>query len=110
MKTIGKNIAYYRTLNGLTQKELEARLGVAPKYISNIEEGYKGISLEKLIELSIVLGISVSDLLPVEERHYMDEKEKWIGEITNALREWEPTRVGFLKTMVCSTSSQSAAW
>ena len=98
---IGQRIRHYRELNSLSQKELGAKLGVASKYISNVEGGHVGISLEKLINISVLLGVHIPDLLPSDEMRYMSQKERWISEISETLREWEPTRICFLKTMVC---------
>jgi len=104
---LGQKIKHYRKLNSLTQKELAARIGVAPQFIASVEQGVKGISLDKLVELCKWFNISLSDILPLDEQGDRDTKtkERLIGEIVEALNTWDTARVGFLKTMVCSLRS-----
>ena len=101
---LGQRIRFYRKMYALTQKELAAAIGVAPLYIANIEQGRKGISLDKLIELCKWFNVSLSDILPMEEQDNQQVKEKWISEIVESLSVLEPAQVGFLKMMICSTS------
>ena len=101
---LGQRIKLYRKMNALTQKELAAEIGVAPLYISSIEQGRKGISLDKLIEICRWFNISLADILPVEEQEDFKVKEEWIAEVVSALRELETAQVGLVKTMVCSLS------
>ena len=56
---IGLKIAYYRKLNGLTQEQLAERIGINPKYLSNIETPsvIQPISLNKLFAIADCLGI-----------------------------------------------------
>lgn len=98
---ISKRIKYYRKLHALTQKELAAKIGVAPQYIANIEQGVKGISLDKLVELCKYFNISTSDILPMEENDDTESKEELINEIVDSLRTWEPGQISFLKAMIC---------
>lgn len=99
---LGSRIRHYRKINALTQKELAAQLGVAPKYIAHIEQGVKGPSLEKLVEICKWFGVSMADILPIEEQDDLKAKEKMIREIVKTLRALEITQVGIVKAMVCS--------
>jgi transcriptional regulator with XRE-family HTH domain len=100
---IGQRIKHFRKVNSLTQKELAAQIGVAPLYIANVEQGRKGMSVEKLVDICERLNITPSDILTVAKRDDSQQKEIWIEEIVTALRELNMDRVGFLRTMVCST-------
>ena len=62
---IGLKIAYYRKLNGLTQEQLAEKIGLNPKYLSNIETPsvIQPISLKALFSIADCLGISPHKLL-----------------------------------------------
>ena len=61
---IGLNISYYRRVQKLTQVELAEAVGISSNYLSQIERGYKSISLEKLLRLAEILG--------VDEKNFFD--------------------------------------
>ena len=100
LKILGERIRYYRRLNNMTQKELAAKLGVAPRYIGNIEQGHRGPSLDMLVELCKRFNIGLSDILPIEAG--LTEEDKLIGEIVDALRTMEPSKIGLVKSVVSS--------
>jgi len=102
MQILGERIRHYRKLNSLTQKQLASEIGVAPLYIANIEQGRKGISLDKLVSICQWFNISLADILPMEERDDLKTKEKWIGEIVLVLETMESSQVGLIKTMICA--------
>ena len=54
---LGLNIAYYRRLRKYTQLELCERLDIDRSYISKIELGNAGVSLDVLFRLSDVLEV-----------------------------------------------------
>ena len=102
LQILGERIKHYRKLKGLTQKKLADQLGVAHRYISHIEQGHRGPSLDMQVKLCKNLGVSMSDLLPMGSSCASDTKEVLIGEIADSLRAWETPRVESLKTLVCS--------
>ena len=59
----GKNLRRRREELTLRQDELAAEIGVTPQYISKLENNQATPSLEKLVTLSRVLGVSVDHLL-----------------------------------------------
>lgn len=61
-QNIMKNIAYYRKLNGYTQKELASILGVKNSTVSNWEQGANAPDIETLFEICKLFNISVSDM------------------------------------------------
>lgn len=61
--TVGERIRNYRLDKGITQEELAFRVNTSSAYISNIENAKKRPSLNKLIEISEVLGVTVNDLI-----------------------------------------------
>ena len=63
---IGKFISAMRKRKGLTQEQLGERLSVTNKTISRWETGKYMPDIDKLQELSAILGISVNELLAGE--------------------------------------------
>lgn len=62
-KTIGKRIRAYRTQRNMTQADLAERLGLSNVYISYIETGVKGISLEVLLKIADEFDVSMDSLV-----------------------------------------------
>ena len=60
---IGSRIRQYRLDRGITQEDLAFRIRTSTAYISSIERGIKKPSLNKLTEISDVLGVTVNDLI-----------------------------------------------
>ncbi|MCL2836920.1 MAG: helix-turn-helix domain-containing protein [Defluviitaleaceae bacterium] len=84
----------------MTQKDLSANLGVAPRYIGNIEQGHRAPSLEMLVEMCEWFNVGMSDIMPLKTKQ--TEKAKMIDEIVIVLNAWEPQQIGMLKAMVSS--------
>jgi transcriptional regulator with XRE-family HTH domain len=63
-KLIGLNIKLERTKRSLSQIEVANTLGVEASYLSRIESGTKGASLERVYEIIHVLGCRASDIFP----------------------------------------------
>lgn len=61
---LGLNISYYRRARQLTQVELAEAVGISSNYLSQIERGYKSISLDKLLKLA--------EVLDVDEKNFFD--------------------------------------
>ena len=62
-KEIGMRIRAQRELLGYTREVLAERLGVSPKFCSDIENGVKGMSLETLCKLSKELLLTTDYIL-----------------------------------------------
>lgn len=101
-EVLGQRIKHYRTIHSLTQKELAGELGVAPLYISEIEQGKRGMSIEKLVEICKRFNVSTSDILPIE-RDDSKAKEAIISNISLALRGWDIERIMLLEAMICKS-------
>ena len=100
LQVIGQKIKYYRRMKSMTQKELATELRVASSYIANIEQGQKGISLDKLVDFCRYLNIGLSDLLPIQNESDSVAKEEIIRETVDLLRGLETTQIQMVKTMV----------
>ena len=62
-KTIGKRINANRTQQHMTQAELAEKTGLSNVYISYIETGKKGVSLDALLKIIDVFDISLDSLV-----------------------------------------------
>lgn len=58
-----KNLKSARLENGLTQKQVAAQLGVVESCYANWEQGRTEPNLEMLRQLSVLLRLSVDELL-----------------------------------------------
>ena len=64
---IGKFLCIARKQQGLTQEQLGERLGVTNKTVSRWETGKYMPDIDKLQELSAILGVSINELLAGEK-------------------------------------------
>lgn len=60
---LGNRIRFRRQFLGLTQKEVAARINVAPSYFSNIERGLRIPSVDTLVAIANALDTGVDILL-----------------------------------------------
>ncbi|MGN1060673.1 MAG: helix-turn-helix domain-containing protein [Candidatus Coproplasma sp.] len=66
--SIGERIAKLRNSSGLTQKELGDKLNVSAQAVSKWENGLSEPDIDTLKKLSVIFGVSVSELVD-EEAH-----------------------------------------
>ena len=59
---LGKRIAQYRNRKGLTQEQLGEVVHLVSKYISRVEKGVSRPSLDTIVDIANVLGVT-SDML-----------------------------------------------
>ena len=62
-ESIGKRIRSQREYLGFTREVLAEKIGVTPKFCSDIELGVKGMSVTTLCRLSKTLSLSVNYIL-----------------------------------------------
>ena len=67
---LSDNIQKYRKQKGWSQEELAVRLNVVRQTISKWERGTSVPDADMLIQLSDLLGVSVSTLLGIEEKNW----------------------------------------
>lgn len=58
-----RNLRQWRLARGLSQEELSARAELSQTFLSQIENGNRNVSLDKIEKLAEVLQIDVTDLL-----------------------------------------------
>ena len=99
---IGRNMSLFRQKRGLTQAELAEAISLSRTSVTNIENGRQKIMVHTLLEIALVLGASVTDLLPTMDQsksasvknqlllEMSEEDRKFIAEIVGSeLREEE---------------------
>lgn len=62
-KVVGKRIRICRMNKNITQEQLAFQVNTSAAYISNIERGIKKPSLQKLVQIAEVLGVTVNDFI-----------------------------------------------
>lgn len=76
-KSIGNRIKEVRMMKQLSQADLAEFTDMSASYISHIETGIKKASLESLVRIANVLGITVDRLLygnqPNNQKEYLGE-------------------------------------
>lgn len=63
LQALGSRLRAVRRAADVTQEELAARSGVARGYISKTEQGRVNITVLKLWDLALALGVHAADLL-----------------------------------------------
>ena len=66
LKLVGKRIRQLRIERGLTQEQM-TRFGLDYKYYQRIEYGEKNLSLRTLYKIAQAFGMSISELLNIEQ-------------------------------------------
>ncbi|MFD1259697.1 helix-turn-helix domain-containing protein [Entomomonas asaccharolytica] len=61
-KIFGKNVRKYRKQLKISQEQLAEKASLHRTYIGSVERGERNISLENIIKLSEVLGVSPAHL------------------------------------------------
>lgn len=92
MKTLGERIKFYRTEQGLTQKQLAAKARVSQPTIAELELGSQQTT-RKLPALAKALKVSIADLDP-------DFKREWIGKEPDMAQEPIGVNVEYLRQVV----------
>ena len=76
MNKISKNIKKQRSLNGMTQEDLAAKIHVTRQTVSSWETDRTQPDLTALLSLAEVFGIEVEELIYGKKRNTAEEKEK----------------------------------
>lgn len=76
--TVAKNIREIREFRKYTQTYLADKLGISQNAYSKIELAYSKITIERLLDISAVLGVELSILLCFNRKEFLrflDEEE-----------------------------------
>lgn len=84
MLVIGRNIKYYRELNGLSREELAQKAGYKNRSsIAKIEAGETRVQAFKMIDFANALGVEVYELM---HDHSKDNVKELFTETANQVR------------------------
>ena len=81
-KQIGKAIARLRALRGISQEKLSLEANIDRRYMSDIENGKRNVSLEMLCKLADYFGLTLSEFIARAER------PDGYNESNDSLKEW----------------------
>lgn len=77
-KTIGNALKQYRIKNGYTQEQVAERIGLAPKYISQMERGLSSGTIETLIKFCNFYNITTDAILyPLLTSHIKNSERQY---------------------------------
>ena len=74
MKQSGERIQQLRIQAGYTQSELALKLNINRSFLSHIEAGKKGCSIDLLVQLSTLLNVSLDFLILGKDSPSMKEE------------------------------------
>lgn len=64
----GKRLRDIRTAKGLSAKQIADAMGIKPPYISDLERGKKGMTINTLEKICEVLDISLVDFFQMDKK------------------------------------------
>ena len=97
-KALGDRIKTLRKLRGWTQENLAEQAKVSVQHVGEIERGDGNPTLQSLERLSKGLGLTVSQLLAVEEPE--QEKELLQGQVIDVVKEMPTTELKLLQNVI----------
>ena len=97
-RAIGRRIQEQREKLGFTQQDIYDKIDVSQNHYSRVENGHVGISIEKLIQLSDVLNISIDYILTgkTQGNKKSDFEEKY-NELSNKQKQFINQQIDSLK-------------
>lgn len=82
----GKRIAGLRKNAGYTQEQFGEKIGLSYRSIADIERGYRGTSIDTLVDISNLLNVSLDYLVLGYEKHG-EKGDKHVLEVVRGLSE-----------------------
>ncbi|MBQ8187451.1 MAG: helix-turn-helix transcriptional regulator [Clostridia bacterium] len=80
-KSIGKRVKIARIRAELTQEKLAEMAELSPTHLSNVETGTTRVSLQTMVNLANILGVTADDLLCDSILHARPQMEKDIADL-----------------------------
>lgn len=98
---LGKQICKYRLLKKMTQNELSIAADVTRNFLSDLERGVKGCSIDTLILIANALDVSLDILLKADVRSSEDLQKNEICQDILKLNENERAMIAnFIEGMI----------
>lgn len=102
---LGKRISNFRNASGFTQEQFCEKLNMSRKHISQIEAATSRPSLEALVDIANLLGISADDLLVDSLTHSASTADSEIHRLLLDCNTLEQEMESFISVKPCFTSS-----
>ncbi|MDF2568265.1 MAG: family transcriptional regulator [Oscillospiraceae bacterium] len=93
-KEMGQRIRKQREFLNMSREELAQKLGVTPKFCSDIELGIKGMSIQTLHNISIHLNLSTDYIL------YGKANESDTSNIVRMLESCQPEKIKYAEDLI----------
>lgn len=93
-RDMGLRIKGERKKLKFTQEQVAEKLDISVKHLSEVERGLTGLSIENLIKLSSIFGVSIDYLIKGEA-----DKEKW-SSVLLELQAVEPKKEDLIKALI----------
>ena len=95
-KDVLARVGYVRNQAGLSQRELSLRMGMSHQYISKVERGMIGLSVEKLLDILLICNFPLEKFFYEKPEEY--EKDKELLTLIKALpAEKKSSLIAFIK-------------
>ena len=78
LQTIGKNIRTIRLSRGITQEVMAEKLNKSINFISLLEKGSSGASLQTLVDICNILQVDANSIFKGLLTYHIEEKDRYI--------------------------------
>ncbi|MBR6358287.1 MAG: helix-turn-helix transcriptional regulator [Lachnospiraceae bacterium] len=102
-KQIAKNIKLYRNLRNLTQEQVAAKLDIDTNYYSQLEQGRRRFTLEKVVGICRILNVNPDKIIPSDSTIVMEdsaERKKTIEDVNSLVSEMSTNQLVFIKHVI----------
>src|SRR5687768_2778981 len=86
-EAVGRTLGEIRKAKGLTQKQVATQTGLTVNYLSLVENGQRGASMEVVNKLAIPLGVPAELILFLAGDHGADGKTGAFDELIDATKD-----------------------
>ena len=85
LHTIGKNIKLIRLSRGITQEVMAEKLNKSTNFVSLIEKGASGTSLQTLLDICNILQVDANSIFKDLLTYNIEEKDRYIIDSLSSL-------------------------
>ena len=78
LETIGKNVKSIRLSRGITQEVMAEKLNKSTNFVSLLEKGLSGASLQTLVDICNILQVDANSIFKGLLTYNIEEKDRYI--------------------------------
>ena len=78
LQTVGKNIRSIRLSRGITQEAIAEKLNKSINFVSLLEKGSSGVSLQTLVDICNILQVDANSIFKGLLTYNIEEKDRYI--------------------------------